>query len=308
MKMKKLQYAEIKWIMENDFKFHPESSLEDQTEILMEYLGSPDTNLREGSLDILTNWIMMEYYSNEKLIEMADRLADNILEGLGKKKTDTVFLRAFAALTLATIINYDEQCALKNDGTKAFLSEDLVKKYFEKSIKYYNGEKDIRGYIEGKEWAHSIAHGADLLKNFARCRYIQKDDLLLLLETIGDKITEPFEDVYGYYEDLRISITVYTVFMRNLLTIEEIETWFQKMVNKYFEKRWFDYVKDISKRNGLMNTRMFFYSFYAMVKFGISKERFRTISYYEKNILDFRDPICKKIEEILHRMASGFFA
>ena len=92
MKMKIMKHTEIEWILENEFKIYPESSLENQTEIMMKYLGSPDTDLREGSLDILTNWIMMEYYSNEKLIELADRLADNILEGLGEKNTDTVFL------------------------------------------------------------------------------------------------------------------------------------------------------------------------------------------------------------------------
>ncbi|WP_260052585.1 DUF2785 domain-containing protein [Oceanobacillus sojae] len=52
---------------------------------------------------------------------------------------------------------------LHKDRQKSFLQHDVVIKTIKKSMEYVNLEKDIRGYVEGKGWAHSVAHGADLL-------------------------------------------------------------------------------------------------------------------------------------------------
>ena len=46
----KIEIEEIKWILENDFKIHPDFSMDTQTNNFMDYLGSNNSELREGSL------------------------------------------------------------------------------------------------------------------------------------------------------------------------------------------------------------------------------------------------------------------
>ncbi|MBM7661809.1 hypothetical protein JOC85_002616 [Bacillus mesophilus] len=75
---------------------------------------------------------------------------------IGQKENDSVFTRSFSALVIVLV--------LKKDRQKRFLSDEMLKQAIEDSIKYLKLEEDIRGYVVEKGWAHSIAHGADLLK------------------------------------------------------------------------------------------------------------------------------------------------
>ena len=303
-----MNHIEIKWIVDNEFKPHPNYSFEDQTEFALKYLGSPDTLLREGALEILDHWIFNGDYSDKILGEIASQMEQNLLVGLGENNTDTVFIRSFSALILAVIVDFDEKCALETiKGRKSFLTRDQVIPYLETCLKYFRGEKDVRGYIKIKEWAHSISHGAEFLRDFSRSRLLGKEELLQILDVLKFKITEPSNDIYAYHEDIMISTAVYTIFKRNLLNLNEILEWMQSVADKYLEEPWYFYLKKISTRNGIINTRFFFQSFYFMVKFGISQQNFYAMEFYKHNMLDNKDQICSKIEDILHQFDRGVF-
>ena len=262
-----MKHEDIKWIKENSFAVLPNSTLAEQTEILMNYLGSPDSDLREGALDILYTWIMEARYSDDKLLSLGDRLAQNLHVGIGEQNTDTVFLRAFSALILEAIIDFEDKCALKDiENREAFMSKEQVLAYLDKSIQYYQKERDTRGFVTINGWAHSIAHGADLFNTFATHRLMGKHELTRILDLFKFKITEPIEEVYTSKEDVRISVAVYSIFMRKLLSLDEMCHWFQSVADIYLEKRWFKYAQKIPFRNGILNTRMFFQSFYLMIK------------------------------------------
>ncbi len=302
-----MKHEDIKWIKENSFAVLPNSTLAEQTEILMDYLGSPDSDLREGALDILYTWIMKARFSNEKLLSLGDRLAKNLHVGIGEQNTDTVFLRAFSALILEAVIDFDEKCALKviKDRSPLF-SKEQVLTYLEISIQYYHKEKDTRGFVLDKGWAHSIAHGADLFGAFGCNRFMGKKELNQILDLLKYKITESIEDIYTSNEDFRISVAVYTIFLRNILTLDEIRSWMQSIREVYSKNRWVSYAKEIPSRNGYLNTRIFFQSFYLMVKFGINTRGHYSIPYYLNHKLNDRAEICAKIEEILLQMGSVF--
>ncbi|UYP45631.1 hypothetical protein NEF87_001916 [Candidatus Lokiarchaeum ossiferum] len=301
-----MKLEDIKWIMENSFAVFPNSTLTEQTEILMDYLGSPVSDLREGALEILYEWIMKGNYSNEELLIMGDRLAKNLLVGIGEQNTDTVFLRAFSALILESIIDFDSKCALKEiEGRIPFLSKDQLLAYLKTSIQYYHDEKDTRGSVVDKGWAHSIAHGADLFGGFARHRFMDKQELNQILELIKFKITEPIEEIYTCNEDFRIAVTVYIIFMRKILAMDEMSSWIQS-VRDVYPNRWISYSGKIASRNGFLNSRIFFHSFHLLVKFGINNEGFYSTSFYKNHLLDDRTHLCEKIEDILLKMNSTF--
>lgn len=75
---------------------------------------------------------------------------------IGEENTDSVFTRSFSSLLVAGILAKDaELLVLEDEGLRMF---------FKKIGRYLLLEKDTRGHVEGKGWAHSIAHGADLAK------------------------------------------------------------------------------------------------------------------------------------------------
>ena len=299
----KIDLEEINWILENNYNTHPKFSLEEQTKQFLGYLGSPDSQLREGSLAILGTWISRSNFSDEQLLEIANKMKENLLNGLGGQENDSVFLRSFSALILGDIIGFDEECALQLvKERKPFLTKELVIDFFRTSMKYYREEKDVRGYIPIKEWVHSIAHGADLFKKFARHRMIEKKELLQILDIFRMKITEPQMDVYKAREELRITIAIYTVFLRRMLETEEIKKWLLSFEEFIKNKRWYEYVKEPSNLNAQLNLRAFLNCMYFMVKNGIANTGFYDIPFYQDNLIKDHKEIASTIESLILQM------
>ena len=75
---------------------------------------------------------------------------------------DTVFGRAFSVEVAACIIYKHRK----------FLSDSDILKAFTTVLKFFNEDRDVRGFVEGKSWAHGAAHGADALMELAQCQII----------------------------------------------------------------------------------------------------------------------------------------
>ena len=304
----KLKLEDINWIMENEYKKHPNFSIEEQLEHFLECLGSPESQFREGSLSIFGSWIERGDFSDEQLLDIANKMKENLLVGLGENNTDSVFLRSFSALILGDIIGFDEECSLQNvKDRKPFLTKELILDLFKTSLKYYRGEKDVRGYIEIKEWAHSVAHGADLFKKFARHRLLEKAELLQILDVFKVKLIDAQEDVYKAREELRITVAVYTLFLRRILTTEEIKEWFSDFEEVIISKKWYEYVKEPSKLNVQLNLRAFLNYMYLIVKNGIANTGFYDLPFYQNNLLKDRVEISNFIERLLLLMDKNHF-
>ncbi|MBI0022415.1 DUF2785 domain-containing protein [Lactobacillus sp. W8172] len=74
---------------------------------------------------------------------------------MNQPENDAVFLRTFSALLGALI--------LESDNDKPILTDSERQLLFDWSIRYLKEEKDFRGYVTNKGWAHSVAHGSDFL-------------------------------------------------------------------------------------------------------------------------------------------------
>lgn len=73
---------------------------------------------------------------------------------IGDEHNDSVFTRSFSALLIAGILAKDTELLV--------LDDEGLDNFFKKIGRYLLLEKDTRGHVEEKGWAHSIAHGADL--------------------------------------------------------------------------------------------------------------------------------------------------
>lgn len=208
----------LKSIKENDYTVpqgvHPyQLSL-----VMMDNIGDIDSELRdELILSNLLRWINEGVLSASEVYELLvialDK--DHILKGLGNID-DSVFVRTFSIEVVAGII-------YKHRRDK-FISESDIKKALTTVMRFYNEDNDVRGYVEGKGWAHGAAHGADALDEFARCEEIRYEELKLILDTIYKKVNI---NHYGYinFEDERMITAVKAILEREIIPIKEIEDW-----------------------------------------------------------------------------------
>lgn len=189
---------------------------------MMEYIGDIDGEFRDDLIcSILLDWIMTDVLTPEEahhifLIALDEK---HIFNGLGKVG-DTVFDRTFSVLVSSCII-YKH---------KNFLPDNGILKAFNKVLKFYNEDKDVRGFVEGKGWAHGAAHGADALMKLAKCEVIGYEQLKEILNAIYKKININY---YGYInnEDERMISAVKEVLERDIIPVEEIEEWIRSFGN-----------------------------------------------------------------------------
>ncbi|MCM3360201.1 DUF2785 domain-containing protein [Psychrobacillus sp. MER TA 171] len=135
-------------------------NLEEVIKEMIINIGSVDGELRD-SLIYSTFYQLIENnkLSNSLMVKILDVCLSEeyLFKGIGEQDTDTVFTRSFSSLVLALIV--------EKDKTKEFLDKQQLEEVYKKTTTYLQSEKDVRGYVEGKGWAHSIAHGADLFES-----------------------------------------------------------------------------------------------------------------------------------------------
>src|SRR5437868_13241716 len=124
--------------------------------------GSTDPLLRDScGYEILANWIYRNnLLTGEQLEALRAKLLPAMLAHIGESNNDTVLGRSFSALYMSILAAQDLR--------KPFLSTAAFKETLNTALQCYAEEKDLRGYVPVKGWAHATAHVADLFKFLAR--------------------------------------------------------------------------------------------------------------------------------------------
>src|SRR6266498_2611721 len=205
-------------IAKNDYQVPKEYTLENLTDILLSYLGSTDPELRDDIAYIVyANWLKREMFSSEIIKSHIDKLLSNLNKGIGETESDTVFLRTFSVLLLAEIVH--------NDNKKSLLAEEQLRVILDKALWYLDAESDPRGHIPGKGWAHALAHTSDLMLVLARSRNVDEIDLWNMLTAISNKMIHSTNYVYIHGEDERVANAVIEILHRNLIPLDQVESW-----------------------------------------------------------------------------------
>jgi hypothetical protein len=195
----------------------------DLTLDLLDYLGSPDPDLRDDiAYYTLAYWVARGHYTPDQLRGLAMQLVANLSVGLGEQETDSVFRRSFSALMLGEIV--------RRDNKTPFLSPNEVGNLLRWSLEYLADERDLRGYSPEHGWIHAAAHTADLLRMLAQSRFVTANDLETILMALADKITRPTSTIYVHDEDERLVEAVFAVLGRNLLTRPFLASWLERLV------------------------------------------------------------------------------
>lgn len=209
-------------IAKDDYRVPNGRTLEELTGILFEYISSTDPELRdEIAYVVYANWLKRQVYSRDEIRAHVDQLLANLNTGLGAVDSDSVFLRTFSILFLAEIVH--------NDNKAPLLSADQVQAILADALRYLETEKDPRGHIPIKGWAHALAHTADLLLTLGENRHIGPADLKHMLTGIAEKLIRSSDWIYIHGEDDRLANAVIAMLRRDLIPPEDWENWLQSL-------------------------------------------------------------------------------
>ncbi len=207
-------------LAQNDFRLSENDDLSELIPQMLYHIGSVDDYLRDELIySAFGTWILRyNAIDSHQLRKMLSIALDeqHMLCKLGEQNTDSVFTRSFSVLLLPLL--------LITHRAHLFLSVSEINQIKEKLLYYLKSEKDRRGYVAGKGWAHAIAHAADALGDLAQCSEMDKSDLADMLEVIYGMVCVK-DTVYIHMEDERIVTAVIAIIKRQLLSDTEVAQW-----------------------------------------------------------------------------------
>lgn len=235
-------------IANNGYKIPIGHSLEELTNTLFGYLGSTDPQLRdEIAYIVYANFLKHEMYSKDEVRAHVDELLPNLERGIGEVEADSVFLRTFSVLFLAEIIH--------NDNKKPLLDKEQIQSILEKGLWYLASEKDPRGFVPVKGWAHALAHTADLMLVLGRNRHVEAAGLERMLQGIARKLVNSTDWVYIHGEDERLANAVMAILQRDLLSVDFLKAWLKSLTEP--EKSWKGAYENEEQARAFHNARNF---------------------------------------------------
>jgi len=225
MKEKNLKLLEE--LKENDFDM---SLVEDKLNFTYELLaciGVKDPHHRDELIyPALARLLYRDHLSDESLLDILKILfsKSHLFFGIGTTD-DKVFTRTFSSLQIAVLLYKHNQ--------KKFIPRDTYIEYFEMFLDYYEQETDLRGFLPEEGWAHSIAHAADVFKQFAQAKELDSTDLLKLLDVIQNKFMQS-DYFFINNEDERTVSAIELLLKRDLVEPNVFIEWMKKF--EHYEK------------------------------------------------------------------------
>jgi hypothetical protein len=198
-------------------------NLEELIKSMVDNIGTIDSELRDNLIYLSFIKLINKAYLNDMQVQnILETCLDNnhLFYGIGELNNDSVFTRSFSSLVITIILSKDKDVR--------FLSEKSVLRAIESSMSYLEQERDTRGYVEGKGWAHSIAHGADLLVSAIRHPNFSTGQFTRCLDTIHNCL---FKDAtYIDDEDERLIFAIESLIDKKMGE-KMLEQWILKIFN-----------------------------------------------------------------------------
>lgn len=208
-------------VLADDLRVPDDRRLDDLTAELTTLLGSVDPDERDGvAYPTLATWIERGVY-DDLLAGLGDGMAAGLEVGSGEQGTDTVFRRSFSALVLAECLARDNEAHL--------ISSTHVLTWGDRVMTWLVRERDTRGFVPGKGWAHAVAHGADALGVLARSRHVGLNELTVLLDVIADRVLIDDQPVFVAQEHDRLAMATMEALRRNVVPLSVLEPWVERI-------------------------------------------------------------------------------
>lgn len=241
----------LRSIVENDYKIPAEIDSFVFAHALLTNLASTDDELRdELSYMLLASGVIDRHkltvqQVEEFLLMVLDK--DHLFYSIGEAGTDSVFMRSFSCLIVAGIIYTDNRNPQLPVQTVHYAKDVL--------LRYARKEKDWRGYVEGKGWAHAMAHLADALDECAQHQSMSMEDRQQILQVLSElaKLSEPLY----HEEDMRLAAVAFHIIACKQVSEDFLAGW---VASCYVERD-----SDVSVWMSASNAKNFLRSLYFLL-------------------------------------------
>jgi len=241
-------------IVQNDYHVLDETEVWPLTVQMMHSLGSIDPELRDTLIyNTLDQWTEL-YFDSQQLGILLNTVLDDehLFYGLGEQETDSVFMRSFSSLAIAFFV--------ARHRTHPFLTAQAVDETHRRMLAYLPRERDIRGLVADKGWAHAVAHAADALGQLALCPELTAQSLLDMLRVIRETIVGAAV-VFADEEDERLVSAVLGIVGREVLTQADIAEWLSGFASFELPPTWPEWVRKKTNIKHFMRS-LYFRSLY----------------------------------------------
>ncbi len=209
-------------VISKQYAIPDEADLLELTDELLDYLASPDPELRDTfAYNILSRWLAIyRYHSPEQLLVMTRWLLEQVDKGIGDIDSDTVFLRSYSVAILALIVYRDVK--------EHFMDKADISLILETAQSYLLYEKDLRSHDPEKGWVNATANVTGLLRYLAMHELIETEQLQDILTTVSQKLFQSTEQPFDHDEDDRLARVIIPVMIRSDLTRSEYNDWLEQ--------------------------------------------------------------------------------
>ncbi|MGE8006144.1 DUF2785 domain-containing protein [Lysinibacillus sp. NPDC093216] len=182
----------------------------DLIQSMMLHIGSLDSELRDNLIygsfyELIHEKNLLEH---SLLTELLEECLNNLLcKGIEESESDLVFTRTFTSLLIALI--------LFRDNADDFLSQQKIADCKDKVLAYLASEKDVRGYVPVKGWAHSVAHMADVIDELVKNPKLNKASYSEIVSALYNAILQE-NYAFIHNEDERILVPMFTMLEHGL--------------------------------------------------------------------------------------------
>lgn len=182
------------------------------------FVSSTDAELRDTlGYEILANWIHRSgKLSAADLDALRKVFLTFALAGIGESGTDTIFTRSFALLNLKELAGADLKMP--------YLTQAAFDELFELALRSLASEKDLRGYVPDKGWAHATAHCADLLRALGHNSKLSVQQQSRLITAIISR-TRATTTAFAWSEDARLAAALASVAQRVDAEVMPFDVW-----------------------------------------------------------------------------------
>jgi hypothetical protein len=185
-----------------------------------------DARLRdEIGYEAFAAWVYRDQLlTSAQLESLQPALMSSAGAGLGESEGDGVFGRSFALLDLSVLAAAD----LK----RPFLSSAAHAELLDLALESLTRERDLRGYVPGKGWAHATAHAADLLKFLARSPQLRPADAPRIVNGIAGRLRSA-QQVFVWGEDARLAEALLALAVRTDVPLGAFTAWIERLQQDY---------------------------------------------------------------------------